>query len=31
MKLNDTAEQQKDRIPNLDEDIFISENINFRN
>jgi hypothetical protein len=31
MKLNDPAEQQKSQIPDLDDDLFISEKINLRN
>ena len=31
MKLNDTVNQQKSQIPDLDDDMFISENVNFRN
>lgn len=31
MKLNDAVKQQKSPIPNLDDDLFISENVNFPN
>jgi hypothetical protein len=31
MKLNDSVKQQKNGIPDLDDDIFISEKTNFRN
>jgi hypothetical protein len=30
MKLNDSVKQQKNGIPDLDDDIFISEKTNFR-
>ena len=30
-KLNDTVKQQKNTIPDLDDDLFISENVNFPN
>ena len=31
MKLNDAVKQQKNQIPDLDDDLFIRENVNFRN
>jgi hypothetical protein len=31
MKLNDSVKPQKNGIPDLDDDIFISEKTNFRN
>lgn len=31
MKLSDTVNQQKNTIPDLDDDLFISENVNFPN
>jgi len=31
MKLNNTVKQQKSNIPDLDDDLFISENVKFRN
>ena len=30
-KLSDTVNQQKNTIPDLDDDLFISENVNFPN